>query len=56
LWVFSDLKVKHHERDKTILEQAWIGYYPQAKQKSRNRFLFTKKHGNKEQLFQFYIC
>ena len=56
LWVFSDLKVKHHERDKTRLEQAWIGSYSQAKQKSRNRFLFTKKHWNKKQLSQFYIC
>lgn len=56
LRVFSDLKVRHHERDKTKLEQARICSYSQAKQKSRNRFLFTKKHWNKEQLFQFYIC
>ena len=56
LRVFSDLKVKHHERDKTKLEQARIWSYSQAKQKSRNRFLFTKKHWNKKQLFQFYIC
>ncbi len=56
LRVFSDLKVIHHERDKTKLEQARIGSYSQAKQKSRNRFLFTKKHWNKKQLFQFYLC
>ena len=56
LRVFSDLKVIHHERDKTRLEQARIGSYSQAKQKSRNRFLFTKKHGNKNQIFQFYLC
>lgn len=56
LRVFSDLKVKHHERDKTRLEQARIGSYSQAKQKSRNRFLFTKKHWNKKQIFQFYVC
>lgn len=56
LRVFSDLKVKHHERDKTKLEQARIGSYSQAKQKARNRFLFTKKHWNKNQIFQFYIC
>ena len=56
LRVFSDLKVKHHERDKTRLEQARIGSYSQAKQKARNRFLFTKKHWNKKQLYQFYIC
>ena len=56
LRVFADLKVKHHERDKTRLEQARIWSYSQAKQKSRNRFLFTKKHWNKKQLYQFYIC
>lgn len=56
LRVFADLKVKHHERDKTRLEQARIGSYSQTKQKARNRFLFTQKHWNKKQLFQFYIC
>ncbi len=56
LRVFSDFKVIHHERDKTRLEQARIGSYSQAKQKARNRFLFTKKHWNKKQIFQFYVC
>ena len=56
LRVFSDLKVIHHERDKTKLEQAWIWSYSQAKQKARNWFLFTKKHWNKKQLYQFYAC
>ncbi len=56
LRVFSDLKVIHHERDKTRLEQARIGSYSQAKQKARNRFLFTKKHWNKNQFYQFYLC
>lgn len=56
LRVFSDLKVIHHERDKTRLEQARIGSYSQAKQKARNRFLFTKKHWNKKQIYQFYLC
>lgn len=56
LRVFADLKLKHHERDKTRLEQARIGSYLQAKQKARNRFLFTKKHWNKNQIFQFYVC
>ena len=56
LRVFSDLKVKHHERDKTKLEQARIGSYSQAKQKARNRFLFTKNHWNKKQIYQFYVC
>lgn len=56
LRVFDDLQVIHHERDKTRLEQARIGSYSQAKQKARNRFLFTKKHWNQKQLFQFYAC
>ena len=56
LWVFDDLKVIHHERDKTRLEQARIWSYSQAKQKARNWFLFTKKHWNKKQLYQFYFC
>jgi GT2 family glycosyltransferase len=56
LRVFSDLKVIHHERDKTKLEQARIGSYSQAKQKARNWFLFTKKHWNKNQIRQFYLC
>ena len=56
LRVFADLKVIHHERDKTRLEQARIWSYSQAKQKARNRFLFTKKHWNRNQLYQFYIC
>ena len=56
LRVFLDLKVIHHERDKTKLEQARIGSYSQAKQKARNWFLFTKKHWNKNQLYQFYLC
>lgn len=56
LRVFSDLIVIHHERDKTRLEQARIGSYSQAKQKARNRFLFTKKHWTKKQLCQFYLC
>jgi len=56
LRVYADLKVKHHERDKTKLEQARIWSYSQAKQKSRNRFLFTKKHWNKKQIYQFYLC
>lgn len=56
LRVFSDLKVIHHERDKTKLEQARIWSYLQARQKARNRFLFIKKHWSRKQLCQFYIC
>ena len=55
LRVFADLKVKHHERNKNRLEQAWIWSYNQAKQKARNWFLFLKKHWNKKQALEFYM-
>jgi GT2 family glycosyltransferase len=45
LFVFSDLVVRHYERDKTTLEHAWIGFPEQAHQKAKNRFLFVWKHG-----------
>lgn len=44
--VFRDLQVRHHERDKSILEEARIGNPASAQQKIRNLFLWTKKHGN----------
>jgi GT2 family glycosyltransferase len=45
LFAFSDLIVRHYERDKTKLEQAWIGSSEQARQKAKNWFLFVWKHG-----------
>jgi GT2 family glycosyltransferase len=45
LFVWSDLIVRHYEREKTKLEQAWIGSEAQAQQKARNWFLFVGKHG-----------
>ena len=56
LWVFSDLKVRHYERNKNKLEQARIWSYSQAKQKARNWFLFTNKHWNQKEIRQFYLC
>jgi glycosyltransferase involved in cell wall biosynthesis len=53
LFVFSDIIVRHYERDKTKLEQARIGSAQQAQQKARNRFLFVRKHGNRRQKLQF---
>lgn len=44
--VFRDLQVRHHERDKSILEEARIGNPTSAQQKIKNLFLWTKKHGN----------
>jgi len=54
LFCIKDLEVQHYERDKTLLEQARIWSYNQAKQKSKNRFLFVHKHGNGWQKIQFY--
>lgn len=44
--VFKDLKVHHQERDKTFLEEAWIGNKASAKQKIKNIFIRGKKHAN----------
>jgi GT2 family glycosyltransferase len=55
LFVFSDLCVRHYERDKTKLEQARIGSSEQAQQKAKNRFLFAYKHGNFWNKFAFLV-
>jgi GT2 family glycosyltransferase len=55
LFVFPDLVVRHYEREKTKLEQAWIGSPEQAQQKARNRFLFTYKHGNTRDKLAFRV-
>ena len=44
--VFRDLKVHHNERDKTMLEEAWIWNEQSACQKMKNIFLWWKKHAN----------
>ena len=44
--VFRDLKVYHYERDKTYLEEWWIGNKKSAFQKIRNIFLWWKKHAS----------
>ncbi len=53
--VFRDLQVRHHERDKSILEEAWIGNPASAQQKIRNLFLWVKKHGNLVQTLIFLL-
>lgn len=53
LFVFADLEVRHYEREKTKLEQAWIWNKKQAYQKARNRFLFVYKHGIKKDKLAF---
>ena len=55
LFCIKDLENRHYEREKTLLEQARIWNYEQVKQKSRNRFLFVKKHGNLFQKILFFV-
>ena len=52
---FSDLKVYHFEREKTILEQARIWNPASAEQKIKNIFLRHKKHAYWIQLLIFIL-
>lgn len=52
---FSDLKVYHFEREKTILEQARIWNPTSAEQKIKNIFLRHKKHAHWIQLLIFIL-
>ena len=52
---FSDLKVYHFEREKTILEQARIWNPASAEQKIKNIFLRHKKHAHWIQLLIFIL-
>lgn len=54
IFCIKDLEVRHYEREKTILEQARIWSYEQARQKARNRFLFIKKHATFLGKLQFF--
>jgi GT2 family glycosyltransferase len=52
--VLADLKVYHMERDKSLLDHAWVGNPVSAYQKWKNRIIFVRKHGNFLQKFIFY--
>lgn len=41
--VTKHIKIYHMERDKTKLEQAWVGNPTQAYKKSKHRMLFVRK-------------
>ena len=43
------------ERDKTLLENAWIGSEFQCYRKARHRMWFIKKNATKLQKIQFYL-
>ncbi len=52
--VLRDLKIYHMERDKTLLEHAWVGNEYAAYRKAKHRMLFVKKYGNVWNKLQFY--
>lgn len=53
--VTKHIKIYHMEKDKTKLEQAWVGNPMQAYKKAKHRMLFVRKFATWRQLFQFYI-
>jgi len=53
--VLRDLKIYHMEKEKTKLDDAWIGNIYQAHRKAKHRILFVKKHATREQKIQFYV-
>jgi GT2 family glycosyltransferase len=52
--VLADLKVYHMEREKSLLDQAWVGNSISAYQKWRNRIIFVRKHWNILQKLLFF--
>ena len=55
IFISSELEIYHMERDKTLLENAWIGSEFQCYRKARHRMWFIKKNATKFQKFQFYL-
>lgn len=53
--VTKHIKIYHMERDKTKLEQAWVGNPTQAYKKAKHRMLFVRKFATWRQLFQFFL-
>ena len=53
--VLKDLEIYHMERDKTLLEQARVGYEMQAYKKFKHRVIFVRKYGNLKQRMQFCL-
>lgn len=52
--VLSELKVYHMEREKTMLQQAWVWDPLSAYQKWKNRIIFVRKHWNIRQKILFF--
>lgn len=55
IFISSALEIYHMERDKTLLENAWIGSEFQCHRKARHRMRFIKKNATKLQKIQFYL-
>lgn len=55
IFISSELEIYHMERDKTLLENAWIGSEFQCHRKARHRMRFIKKNATKLQKIQFYL-
>lgn len=53
--VTKDIEICHMERDKTKLEQAWVGNIYQAHRKAKHRMLFVHKFGTVRQKIQFFL-
>jgi GT2 family glycosyltransferase len=55
LIVTKDIEIYHMERDKTKLENAWVGNDFQAYKKSKHKILFIKKYATLRQKIQFFL-
>lgn len=55
IFISSELEIYHMERDKTILENAWIGSEFQCHRKARHRMRFIKKNATNIQKIEFYL-
>ncbi len=53
--VTNKIKIYHMERDKTKLEQAWVGNPTQAYKKAKHRMLFVRKFATWRQILQFSL-
>ena len=55
IFISSELEIYHMERDKTLLEDAWIGSEFQCYRKARHRMRFVRKNATTIQKIQFYL-
>jgi len=55
IFISSELEIYHMERDKTILENAWIGSEFQCHRKAKHRMRFIKKNATNIQKIEFYL-